>query len=575
MINFAIKTDDEYQVNITESKEGQVEFYHFTFTFLKKISPKPIKISWLEGYGQYAAVYTPTFLQENNLRPDWGSVCVESNICQNMPAYMLLDKNGDCQYTLSLSDVVLPARLAFGFNEESNQVVGKVTLFATPCAPMDKYEVTLRIDKERSEPYTAGQRIMAWWATMGYCNDYVPESAFEPLYSSWYNFHQNVTQEGLLNECRIAAKMGMKTLIIDDGWQTDDNNRGYAYCGDWEVTKNKFPDYKQFVADVHALGMKVAVWYAVPFIGEKSAAFSRFEGKYLYHDEHLHASILDPRYKEVRDYLTNIYVHALKEYDLDGFKLDFIDCFRLENPFTHNDEMDCYSVEDGVAQLLEDIRTKVLSVKKDALIEFRQLYYGPVIGKYANMLRVADCPGDMRTNLNETIRMRVFSSNVAIHSDMFTCHQEESVEFFLLQFIAAFFSVPQFSFMLASLSDEKLHALQYYIEFHSAHRETLLKSDLRVYRADKMVSRVDAKNKDEKISVLYNDAFVELDDTSTQYIINGRGQEDIIVQAKAHSYEYTVKNCLGEITETGIIQANSIKRFDVTVSGMVEFQKQA
>ncbi len=571
MIDFIIKTDNEYQVNIAKRKENEVEFYDFSFSFSEKLSPKPIKISWFENYGEYAAVYTPTFLQENNLRPDWGSVRVESNICQNMPAYMLLDKKGDCRYTLSLSDVVRPTQLAFGFNEESNQAVGKVTLFALPCAPVDKYEVTLRIDKEKSNAYAAGQRIMAWWAKMGYRNDYVPEDAFAPVYSSWYNFHQNVTQESLLQECRIAAKMGMKTLIIDDGWQTDDNNRGYAYCGDWEVTKNKFPDYKKFVADVHALGMKVVVWYAVPFIGEKSSAFSRFQGKYLYHNHGLHASILDPRYKETRDYLTDIYVRALREYDLDGFKLDFIDCFRLEQPFTHNDEMDCYSVEEGVAQLLEDIQTKVLAEKKDALIEFRQLYYGPVIGKYANMLRVADCPGDILANLNETVRMRTFSSKCAVHSDMLTSHEEESAEHFINQFLAAFFSVPQFSFTLGRLSEEKMRTLKYYIDFHNAHRETLLKGELCVYGAHRGVNKVDALGKGERVTVLYNDACVELSDAPVHYVVNGRGEDGMLVETKEYAYEYVIKNHVGEILTEGTVEPNAIKRLPCGVSAMVEF----
>ena len=34
---------------------------------------------------------------------------------------------------------------------------------------------------------------------------------------------------------------------------------------------------------------------------------------------------LDPRYKKVRNYLCNVYVNAVKEWNLDGLKLDFID----------------------------------------------------------------------------------------------------------------------------------------------------------------------------------------------------------------------------------------------------------
>ena len=32
----------------------------------------------------------------------------------------------------------------------------------------------------------------------------------------------------LLRELKLAKTLGMETVIIDDGWQTDDNSRGYA-----------------------------------------------------------------------------------------------------------------------------------------------------------------------------------------------------------------------------------------------------------------------------------------------------------------------------------------------------------
>ena len=39
---------------------------------------------------------------------------------------------------------------------------------------------------------------------------------------------------------------------------------------------------------------------------------------------------LDPRYKKVREYLVGIYEKAVKEWKLDGLKLDFIDSFILK-----------------------------------------------------------------------------------------------------------------------------------------------------------------------------------------------------------------------------------------------------
>ena len=105
----------------------------------------------------------------------------------------------------------------------------------------------------------------------------------------------------------------MKTVIIDDGWQTDDESRKYGFCGEWRVAKKKFYDFEKFVRDVHALGMKVMVWYSVPFVGFFSESFVRFKNKLLYRENGLNAGVLDPRYKEVRDYLVSVYKTALSK----------------------------------------------------------------------------------------------------------------------------------------------------------------------------------------------------------------------------------------------------------------------
>lgn len=72
----------------------------------------------------------------------------------------------------------------------------------------------------------------------------VPELAKKPMYSFWYSQHQNITAESVEEESLRAAEMGFSAIIVDDGWQTEDNNRGYAYCGDWEPSQQKFPDLR-------------------------------------------------------------------------------------------------------------------------------------------------------------------------------------------------------------------------------------------------------------------------------------------------------------------------------------------
>lgn len=56
-------------------------------------------------------------------------------------------------------------------------------------------------------------------------------------------------------------------------------------------------------------------------------------------------SVLDPRYLETRRFIIGAWVRAVRDWDLDGFKLDFIDRFETNGTFC--DGMDCYSVEDA------------------------------------------------------------------------------------------------------------------------------------------------------------------------------------------------------------------------------------
>ena len=64
----------------------------------------------------------------------------------------------------------------------------------------------------------------------------------------------------------IQKRFKNKTVIIDDGWQYDGNGTGdYFDCGPWEVSREKFANFKEFVNKVHELDMKVAVWFPVPF----------------------------------------------------------------------------------------------------------------------------------------------------------------------------------------------------------------------------------------------------------------------------------------------------------------------
>jgi hypothetical protein len=86
------------------------------------------------------------------------------------------------------------------------------------------------------------------------------------MYSTWYSYHQRVDADTLLREMAAGRKLGFESISVDDGWQTLDSARGYAFTGDWRP--ERMPEMKGFVDATHALGA-VLLWYAVPFVGQE------------------------------------------------------------------------------------------------------------------------------------------------------------------------------------------------------------------------------------------------------------------------------------------------------------------
>lgn len=128
--------------------------------------------------------------------------------------------------------------------------------------------------------------VRFWWEkTMGLVPLGVPDTARYPMYSTWYSFHQEIADRSLEEEAQRAKELGFSTIIVDDGWQTDDNNRGYAYCGDWEPALEKFPSMKEHVERIHQLDMKFMIWFSVPFIGIHAKRWEEFSDKLIYFDK--------------------------------------------------------------------------------------------------------------------------------------------------------------------------------------------------------------------------------------------------------------------------------------------------
>ncbi len=479
------------------------------------------------------------------LPPEWG-VSVNSEFAQGLPVYVFFNGNDESGLAVAASECERPLKFKGGVREEGSLLVCSLEYFTVPEAPISTYETRIRIDTKKRAFADAVRQSVAWVERAGgYTPCVAPEAAFDPLYSSWYCFHQNLFAKDVEAECAIAAKLGMKTVIIDDGWQTDDTNRGYAFCGDWQVSTNRFPNMRAHVKRVQEMGLKYMVWYSVPFIGTKSANYEKFKGKYLGHM--LGVAVLDPRFPEVRKFLVDTYVRAMKDWGLDGFKLDFINNFRFygEDPAINENYAgrDMKSVPLAVDRLMREIYAALTAVDPDVLLEFRQAYVGPGVRQYGNMLRVGDCPGDMRRNRIAIANLRLASGGSAVHADMLEWHFAEKPEDAALFIINSMFGVVQYSVMLRDAPPEHRAMIEKWIKFSQDHREALLKGTFTPRHPELLYPVIEAESATERIIGIYGDCCIaEIPDGKKTFLMNATGKDTLVVRKEGSLMDVACKS---------------------------------
>ena len=524
-----------------------------------------------------------------DIQYQWNSLCgtsrnmltnwhgpVRSKISSGSPLHCFYNDAGRNRYTVALDDGVTQIERRIGVREEDAVLECHVDIPLDRTGNTEKYDVVLYIDETDCRYEDAIRRVVEWWEAK-YPPMNVPAAAKQPLYSCWYSFHQHVTAEAVEAECRRAAEMGMKTVIVDDGWQTGNNARGYAYCGDWEVFEGKIPDMREHVKKVHEAGMKYMLWYSVPFVGKYSKAAKLFADKSLSFNEGSGAYVVDPRYPEVRNYLINIYKNALTEWDLDGFKLDFIDSFRMtEDTPAFREGMDHAVLEDAVHTLMVDVMKTLTAIKPDILIEFRQSYIGPVMREFGNMLRVGDCPLGTAQNRVGVIDLRLTSGNTAVHSDMLMWHERDRVENAVMQIENCIFGTVQISVLLDKVPEAHRKAIAFWTDFMERERELL--QDAPIYaEAPQLLYPLARTEKDGRSviavyekghSVRINPAIDEM------YIINANSGAAVIMEFAAYAgYEAAVYDCTGEKTAEGRLEASPITRLPVPEAGFIHLKK--
>ena len=561
---------ERFSIRQTFDKEG-VQIYELSFSLNNK-QPQTLSLEWEDEMQGICSVWAPTANRNRGVWQWFKPTVNFSDIYDGAPIISVIQGEKDNFATVAFSEAEIPVKTYFyvkDFNQQ-DKVGFKIVLFENDKRTIKDFKAQIRIDKRDIPYYRAVADVTKWWKEFYPSNPFVPKDSETPLYSTWYNFHQSPDQATLLKDLAVAADMGFKTVILDDGWQIDGVGTAYYdFCGDWAVAESKFPDFQAFVDGVHALGMKLMVWFPVPFVGYETQDYKKFEGMYLYQHEEFRAGVVDPRYPQVRKYLVDTYEGMSRKYGLDGLKLDFIDSFMLkdETP-AYGEGMDCATLEESIVKLLEEIQTALKGIREDFMIEFRQNYVGPSIVRYCNMLRVADCAFDSLTNRIGIADLRMPAYDVAVHSDMLLWGKEEKPQNCALQLLDVLFSVPQISVLLQNSTEKQRKVLKNFVSYWTENADVLLHGEFACdnvkYNYPVLSSQKDGK----KIMATYLPV-VSVYNGERLDLFNATEKDSLLVEnPQKHEVIATIYDCFGEKVSTETL-CGELLRLEVPSAGRV------
>ena len=477
------------------------------------------------------------------IRPyEWGATPYESQLAFRAPLAAAFRANGENVLSLACSEAFDALKYGLTIGSSDCRLHGELAFFTEYAVPRASYEAKIRIDA-RKVRWSQNVSEAADWVseTAGLTPCAVPAAARDPMYSTWYAFWQDVKADVLEREAPLAASLGMKAMILDDGWQKEKSRTYYSATGDWMPVEGRFPDMKAHVAKIHAAGLKYILWLSVPFVGDESVAYARFKDKFLCEpDSGSGTYVLDVRFPEVREYLIATYERAVRDWGFDGLKLDFIDLLKI--PATGDPAekdnwkgRDIRSLPVAVDTLMKDVRRRLMAINPEVLIEFRQQYMGPAIRQYGNMIRATDCPADSDKIRKLVCDLRLTSGTTAVHSDMLVWHPDETPERAARPILNSLFSTIQYSMVLARLPESHRGVIRHWLAFTQAHRATLLDGAFLPEHPEALYPLVAAESASERIAAAYTVGTVvsALAGGKPAWAINATDAEGLVVDAAA------------------------------------------
>ena len=320
-------------------------------------------------------------------------------------------------------------------------------------------------------------------------------------------------QRAVGGEAAIARSVGLDAIIVDDGWQASALGK-LPYMGENLPQPRYSMDFAAHVSRLHAAGTKIVLWYPVTLVNEAVPNFGDYAGKILYRRS-WGPNVWDPRFADRREFFHERLAAAVRDWKVDGLKLDFVDSWgldfdncKLPDVSKGLGERDIRDLMPAVAKTMAEAREIVSGIRPDAVIEFRQGYIGPRMLKACTQVRVQDCPGSLAEMRYGIANLRLTCGQNAVHSDPIHWACDASATSVAESILASIFGIGQYSVRLTESSPEQLKILKHWVAFAREHSAALYHGDFRVQGLSSDAPVLVGETAEERIVGSYKPGFV-------------------------------------------------------------------
>ncbi len=364
------------------------------------------------------------------------------------------------------------------------------------------------------------------------------EEAFYPTWCSWVPWNSDdLDEEKILGNARIAKELGIGTIILDDGWYGPgcDSASLESNLGDYRPDPNKFSNLRDTAEKIRQLGLKSLLWVAPLAVSPEAECFEELEHLLMVENGDLWRSPngfhdLCPCCPQARQVILDK-IPELLAYGFDGLKVDLYNNIGKE-PCTANHEHDCATTTQGVMVLMREYWKRLKELKPDAIMESKNNYANVYSAQFGSMTRGGDSPFDINNNFWNCVYPRAYSP--VVHND-YLCwtpsEEDEDLAILMIKQITA--GVPTISVDLPAVPQNQLAILKGWLGIYDEYLDTLVKGTLEP-QSGAMDVWMTSSDDTAIVSLLHNaKEFAFPADKRKVVVLNGTGNESIYVRVPA------------------------------------------